>query len=552
MQNTSALRLAVGGSESAGAFDFRPERLYLEPLWLCALPMPDPAKTELGAMSMSLSTAEIEPVVRELKPVLEGARLERLDQPERHRLVLTVRNGPALSWLLICAHPRFSRMHLLPTRPEKGPPAAGFCKVVRQHMTGAVVQGVSQTPNDRVVTIELLVRGRMMQPCPLRLVAELTGVGSNIVLLDEANTILAVLFRQTSPRRKLVAGLPYEPLKPPDAPSEKARANRFAGIQAGGDPLAVNRAIHTHYVALEASEGLESLRLDFLVALRATLRQRRVRLGKVTEDLRRAEEAESIRRKGELLKIALPMLKPRQDKVVVQDLFDPATPEVTIELNPTLTPEQNLERLFHQYRKAKAGRDRLAARAGETAREIATLERLQAAVEGASSAQELDELKPRLQKAGVSVAEERARRRPAREAPKGPRTFRSAEGLEILVARNQRENDRLTFTIARGNDYWMHLLGWPGPHVIIRKPPDKSVSQETLLDAAHLCVYFSKIRGTDFAEVGYTQCKHVRRMKGAPAGKVSYSNATTLQVRIEPERIERLMRGARRADEGDA
>lgn len=112
----------------------------------------------------------------------------------------------------------------------------------------------------------------------------------------------------------------------------------------------------------------------------------------------------------------------------------------------------------------------------------------------------------------------------------------------MLVARDRRENDELTFRIARGNDYWLHVLGWPGSHVIVRIPAGKSPSSDTLLDAAHLAVHFSKVRGTDFAEVICAQRKNVRRVKGAGPGKMNYSGATTLRVRVEPERLRRLLR----------
>ena len=100
---------------------------------------------------------------------------------------------------------------------------------------------------------------------------------------------------------------------------------------------------------------------------------------------------------------------------------------------------------------------------------------------------------------------------------------------------------QLTFSIARGNDYWLHVLGWPGPHVVIRRPKDAEVPQETLLDAAHLAVYFSKIRGADYGEVSYTQRKHISRLRGAPEGTVSCASARTLRVRMEPARLERLL-----------
>jgi len=492
---------------------------------------------------MSLSMAEIEAVVRDLKPRLEGGRIERIDQQDRARLILTVRNGPARYWLLICADPRTSRLHLLTFRPERGSPSGGLCNIVREHLTSAVIETVRQVPNDRVVVIEATTWDRLMQPHRLRLVAELKGVGSNLLLLDESDQILGLLFREDSARRNLVPGARYEPLQPPATLPARARTNRFEQAVSEDDPLALSRAIQTCYTAIEAAGELESRRLDLLTVLTAGLKSRRTRLINILKDLRVAEDAEAIRRKGELLKLALHTVQPRQDRLVVEDLFDPARPQVTIELNPVLSPEGNIDWLFQQYRKAKAGRDRLAARASKTEKETAVLGELVAATQKARSFDELEGLKPSIRKAGLTLPEERPAKRRAAEAPRGPRVFRSAEGLDILVARNRKENDRLTFGIARGNDYWMHLLTWPGPHVVIRKPPDKSVSQESLLDAAHLAVYFSKIRGTDFAQVAYTQCKNVRRTKGAPPGKVHYAHATTLQVHIDPQRIERLMKG---------
>ena len=76
---------------------------------------------------------------------------------------------------------------------------------------------------------------------------------------------------------------------------------------------------------------------------------------------------------------------------------------------------------------------------------------------------------------------------------RGPRVFHSEDGREILVARSRRENERLTLSIARGNDYWLHLADWPGPHVVVRAPKGE-VGEGALLDAAHLAVHFSKLQ----------------------------------------------------------
>ncbi len=493
---------------------------------------------------MTLSMSEIESVVQDLKPRLEGGRIERIDQPEPDRLILTIRNRGELYWLLISAHRQFSRLHLLTTRPPQGEPAAGFCNAVRQHLTGAPVAALRQVPRDRIVVLESAERDKLMKPHRVSLVAELMGVGSNLILLDEDDRVLASLVREDSDRRRLVPGARYEPPElPPDLP-EAAFRNRFADAVEPDDPLSLSRAIMAVYAGEEVEERVESLREEVGAAVRQTRRRLQRRLRKIAEQRERAERADDWRRRGELLKIALPHIRRGQEEVVVEDLFEPDRPQVTVPLDPRLSPTENMRACFERYKKALAGQEQLARREEETRRRLERVRRLAARVEAAENADELKKLKQESRQAGVVYPEDRPERRP--EARRGPREFLSADGLRILVARNSKENERLTFTIAHGNDYWLHVRGWPGPHVVVRTPRGGQMPQETLLDAAHLAIHYSRIRGTDYAEVAYTQVKHVRRLKGAPTGQVSYSNESVLAVRFEKGRLERLMRSRER------
>lgn len=489
---------------------------------------------------MSLSTAEVAAVVQDLKPRLEGGRIERMDQSDPHRLVLYVRNGPALYWLLICTAPRFSRLHLLTRRPERGKPAGGFCSVLRQHLTTAPLEVLRQVPEDRVVVLGSVFRDRLMRPHPVKLVAELFGPRSNMLLVDESDRILAVNRRMRSGGRELVPGAVYRFPEPAGAPSEKARLNRFAAAADPTDPLALSRAIQAHYARLEAAHGVEEARSELLRALKGARRRTRRRLADVERALEQARSAEAIRRQGELLKMALGQIRPRSSEVVVQDVFEPDAPEVTIALNPALSPQDNVQALFRRYKKAKAGEGHLAERQQKLAAEAEAIEQLLGPVEGAAGTDDLEGLRSRAAELGILPRPARAPRRSGRTEPKGPRSFRSKDGREILVSRGARENERLTFTIARGNDYWLHLADWPGPHVVVRAPGGE-ISDDALLDAAHLAVYFSKVRGADQADVVYTQCKNVRRARGGGPGRVSHARARTLRVRMSAERLRRLL-----------
>ena len=140
--------------------------------------------------------------------------------------------------------------------------------------------------------------------------------------------------------------------------------------------------------------------------------------------------------------------------------------------------------------------------------------------------------------AGPRLAKPPRRRR---DQPLPPyRTFRSLAGLALLVGRGAEENDELTRRVARGNDLWLHARGQTGAHVVIRLG-GRPVDQDSLLDAAHLAAHFSDARGEPQVEVACTQAKHVRKPRGAAPGAVTYSQERMLHLRVEPERVARLL-----------
>ena len=136
-----------------------------------------------------------------------------------------------------------------------------------------------------------------------------------------------------------------------------------------------------------------------------------------------------------------------------------------------------------------------------------------------------------------------------RKAP-GPRVpyrvFQGCKGSEIRVGRTARDNDALTFKHARGNDLWLHTAEAPGSHVVLcmggrRGEPDP----EELLDAAHLAVHFSPLREAKVASVHVAPRKLVHKPRGAKAGLVTLSGGRRIELRMQPERIARLVRPER-------
>jgi len=121
------------------------------------------------------------------------------------------------------------------------------------------------------------------------------------------------------------------------------------------------------------------------------------------------------------------------------------------------------------------------------------------------------------------------------------RRFRSQSGAPILVGRSARDNDALTFRVARGNDVWLHARSLQGAHVVL-PGAGEAPDARTLGDAALLAAHFSSARGADGAEVAWTRCKHVRKPRGAKPGAVTISQEKTLRVRLDEERLAALLR----------
>ena len=123
---------------------------------------------------------------------------------------------------------------------------------------------------------------------------------------------------------------------------------------------------------------------------------------------------------------------------------------------------------------------------------------------------------------------------------RGLRRYRSSDGYEIIVGRRAKENDQLTFKVARSYDTWMHAADYPGSHVVVRaRGRDEPVPHRTIVEAAQLAAHFSQAAKDSKVAVNYTQRKFVSKPKGAAPGLVYLSSFRTLLV--EPrEELERV------------
>ncbi|HEY8552430.1 MAG TPA: NFACT RNA binding domain-containing protein [Thermaerobacter sp.] len=321
----------------------------------------------------------------------------------------------------------------------------------------------------------------------------------------------------------------------------------------------------------------QRLRRELEHLVREALDRARRRLEAREGDLARAEEAEPYRLYGELLTAFAAQVPRGARQVELPNYYDPDGATVVIPLDPALSPQENAQRYFRRYQKAKRGREQAGELVAAAREEVAYLESVEHALAEATTTGDLEAIAAELAEQGYAPAfaalvsgggggrggpglagtarGSRAGAPPRDgEAPGAPAAaagflrYRGPGGELILAGRNNRQNDALVTRVANPWDIWLHAREVPGSHVLLRLPHREAVPSPAALEAAaRVAAYHSKARWSRRVAVDYTEARHVRKPKGARPGLVRYEHARTLFVAPDPEglppRIEALAAG---------
>ena len=265
-------------------------------------------------------------------------------------------------------------------------------------------------------------------------------------------------------------------------------------------------------------------------SVRRTRDRQQRKLAAQAEELRRTERMEEVRREAELLQANLWRVH-RGDRVLAcENYYEEGSPQVAIALDPLLTPQENLARRFREYRKLKGAREHLTALIADGETQLDWLNSVLEELGRAASSADLEEIRRELESTGLLKAARRGKEKKKRpSAPKSapPLRFESPDGFEILVGRNNVQNDELTTRLARRTDYWFHVKTLHGSHVILRCD-GLEPSDEAIRAAAELAARHSQARGTGRTAVDYTMVRNVKKPSGALPGKVIYQNYRTI------------------------
>ena len=460
-----------------------------------------------------LNSNEIRLLLSELD--LEGSFIQKVTEHDYHSFTLSMFSKREKAFLLYfetgTRNQHFCRTGIMRRKSAK---AQRFTQYLRANIVGSRIMSVDQVEGERTFTFTLS-HGGITRKLVFRF---FSGPGANVIVTDEDDMILELQMRRPQRGEEKGRILVCETGRTWDE-------ERFPIRPWQGDSF--NSFIDRWYTEAVKEERTSDARGLLLAQRDRELAGLRNRIRDVSLREEKSRDHESLRKTADLLSSYAYMLTRGLSSV---DVYDFEGNPVTILLDPSLSPSENINSFYQKYRRQ---------------------ERIHQ-----NALEELDQLKTRLEERteyydallnGGDVQLQTLEKALDRQVPSGHdrhpleaglRFF--SHGFEILVGRNAKENDSLLRHAARSNDTWLHVRDFAGGYVIIKAKKDKSIPLDVLLDSACLAIHYSKAKSQGRADIYYTQVKYLRRIKDGRTGLVTPTREKNLFVVLDEQRIRRL------------
>jgi len=573
---------------------------------------------------MAFDGVLINSIVNELKIRLENGRIDKIHQPSKDSLHISVWCKSATHKVLITCNPTSPRIHL--TKEEKVNPKSPpmFCMLLRKHLLSGRILNIVQPSFDRIVELHVESLNEFGDVTVKKLVLECMGKYSNIILVDDNQRIVDSIKHVTSNMsrvREIFPGKKYEypllqgkinPLSDATIVSDFFDNNEdsiqkpdafisssFSGISkttaqeiafrfqskkfrclkdAFSDffiPVLNNDFAPTLLIDETTNEPVDVIPFDYqqfdqyakkyysspseLVefyysekerlfrisqnistidrVLRSNLEKSYKKLALQNDEISTANKSENFRLFGELITSNLHQNLSNVDHVNLLDYYQDPPQYIEIPVDKNKTMSQNAQDYYKKFTKSKNAIRVLTSQIESTKTEIEYLESQLHNLENSVGEDELEEIRHEL--VNEHYLRDNTKKVKKESLPSQPHYFQSLEGFEILVGKNNTQNDTLTLKTAGVHDIWLHTKNIPGSHVII-KSKGKDVPHNTILEAAMLAAYFSKARNSSNVPIDYCPRKNVKKPRGSKPGMVTYEKYRTLNITIVENVIKRI------------
>ncbi|WP_341778269.1 NFACT RNA binding domain-containing protein [Levilactobacillus sp. HBUAS70063] len=566
---------------------------------------------------MSFDGSFTHAMVQELGRTLTTGRVSKINQPYDNEVVLTIRANSHNYPILLSANPTYARIQVTQIPYVNPPVPTNFTMILRKYLQGAILKGITQVANDRVVHLHFTSRNELGDQQELLLIIEIMARHSNVILVDSASEkILDAIKHVGSDQnryRLLLPGAQYinppkqdlsDPFAGPrpdlaqtlrDFPNREVLAQTlqhqyqglgkdtaaalasvlhepgdavthfqdfFAGFDRPAPTLTISPKGKTSFTAFpyptegqqQTAETLSTL-LDtyyqdkaerdrvqqqgsvLIRVVRNELKKNRNKLKKLQRTLAETENADEYRIKGEILTTYLNQVERGQTEVSLPNFYDENKP-LKIKLSNQLSPNQNAQKYFKRYQKAKNAVTYVNEQLKLTQADVDYFTNIMAQIELAAP-KDLVDIRLELQQGGYlrDHDHQKKNKKQRRQKVSKPDRFTASDGTKISVGKNNLQNDQLSLHTAKRTDIWLHVKDMPGSHVIIHSD---NPSEATILEAANLAAYFSKARESSNVPVDYLPVKRLHKPNGAKPGFVIFTGQRTVYVTPESTLVEKL------------
>ncbi len=290
----------------------------------------------------------------------------------------------------------------------------------------------------------------------------------------------------------------------------------------------ISQVLETYYAEKNIVTKMRQKSVDLRKIVQTALDRNLKKYQIQQKQMKDTEKKEKYRIWGELINTYGYGLEPGVKSMEALNYY--TNENITIPLDPTLTPQENAKKYFDKYSKMKRTAEALDHLLQETKSEIEHLESISASLDIALSEDDLAQIKEEMIEYGY-IRRKYTGGKKVKITSK-PFHYLSSDGYHIYVGKNNFQNEELSFKFATGNDWWFHAKGQPGSHVIV-KTNGEELPDRTFEEAGRLAAYFSRGRQAPKVEIDYTQKKNLRKPNGAKPGFVVYY--TNYSLLIEPD-----------------
>ena len=355
----------------------------------------------------------------------------------------------------------------------------------------------------------------------------LAGLDSQLPASELDEDTFLHLFRQFSYYMDDIRGCHFHPCIYYDGTSPKdfgAVALSHFSNYTKQEFTSISEVLNTYYATKNTLTRIRQKSADLRHVVQTALERNRKKYDLQKKQLRDTENREKYKVYGELIHTYGYNLAPNSRELTALNYY--TNEEITIPLDPTLTPAENAQKNFNKYNKQKRTFEALTELIQETADDIHYLESISNSLDIALTEADLIQIKEELMQTGY------VRRKYTKKKEKitsRPMHYISSDGYHMYVGKNNLQNEELTFSFANGNDWWFHAKGAPGSHVIVKTGGDE-LPDRTFEEAGRLAAYYSKNRGSDKVEIDYVEKKHVKKPNGSKPGFVVYYTNYSLVI----------------------